>query len=320
MKTRFPATPVVLGLSLCVIFPLFFVGGPDWASGPLYRSAWNLGHLLFFGLVVFTWQVVFGIGGWRQWLLLSAAIFIVGAIVELIQNGLGRALDWQDVVRNMLGAWLVMAWHQPSRGAGRWLPAAVLWPLRALVTVLLLFQVVPVIEIGFQQYRMARQLPMVFDIGQPQAVRYWSGDVARVPSPGEVSGQTLEIRMGTAKYSGAFLDNMPGDWQGYQQLVFEFYNPDTLPLEMTLRINDSVHDRGDNAHNDRFNRRFVAEPGWNTYRVELSEVESAPATRLMDMADVRRLGFFATGLTAPRSVYLSSLRLSGAGVNNASTE
>lgn len=309
MKGRFPAPPVVLGLALCVLFPLFFFGGPDWASGPLHRSVWNLGHLIFFALAVFTWQVVFGIGGWRQWLLLSAGILVAGVIIELVQNGVGREPDWQDVVRNMIGAWLIMVWRQPSLVADRWLPAVALWPLRALVTGLLVFQIVPVVEVGVQQYRMARQLPVVFDIDQPQSVHFWSGDVARVPAPDRAFDHNLEIKMGVANYSGASLDNMPGNWQGYEQLVFELYNPDTLPLEMSLRINDSVHDRGDNAYNDRFNTSFVVEPGWNTYRIDLAEVESAPAARLMEMTDIRRLGFFASSLPTPKSVFLHGLRL-----------
>lgn len=320
MKARFAATPVVLGLALCVLFPLFFIGGPDWTSGPLHQAAWNFGHLIFFGLMVLTWQMVFGIGGWRQWLLLSAAVFLAGVIIELLQNGLGRDPDWQDVVRNMIGAWLVMVWRPPSRPVYQWLPTAALWSLRALVTTLLVFQIVPVAEVGFQQYRMARQLPVVFDIREPQAIHYWSGDVARAPAPGEISGQSLEIKMGIANYSGAFLNNMPGNWQGYQQLMFELYNPDAVPLAMTLRINDAVHERSGNAYNDRFNIRLVVEPGWNTYRIDLSKVESAPAARRMDMTNLRRLGFFASGLPAPRSVFLSGLRLSRAAVENASTQ
>jgi hypothetical protein len=298
MKARFSATPVVLGLALCVLFPLFFIGGPEWTSGPFHRSAWNLGHLLFFGLVVFTWQAVFGAGGRRQWLLLSAGVFLVGGIIELLQDGLGREADWQDVFRNMLGVWLVMIWRQPSRSVAQWLPAAGLWPLRALLTTML--------------YRMARQLPVVFDSGQPQAIHYWSGDVAWVPAPEQVFGQNLEIKMWIANYSGAFLTNMPGNWQGYQQLLFELYNPDAVPIAMTLRINDAVHERSGNAFNDRFNTRLVVEPGWNNYRIDLSKVESAPAARQMNMADLKRLGFFASGLAAPRSVFLRDLRLSRA--------
>ena len=320
MKRSFPAIPVFLGLALCGLFPLFFVGGPDWASGQMHRSLWNLGHLLFFGLVVLTWQVVVGIGGWRQWLLLSAAILVAGVMIELVQNGLGRELDWQDVVRNMVGGWLVMVWRQPPRVADRWLSAAALWPLRGLVTILLVFQIVSVVEVGIQQYRMARQLPVVFDIGEPQSVHFWSGNVARVPAPEGASGHSLEIKMGTAKYSGASLNNMPGDWQGYQQLAFELFNPATSSLQMSLRINDSVHDRGNNAYNDRFNISFIVEPGWNTYRIDLSDIESAPATRLMDMADVRRLGFFASSLSTPRSVFLSDLRLSRSPKDNTSAQ
>ena len=87
------------------------------------------------------------------------------------------------------------------------------------------------------------------------------------------------------------------------------FNPGQEPLTLTLRINDLAHDRGDNAYGDRFNTRLVLDPGANTFAINLDDVRNAPASRHMDMANVRRLGLFAVRLPAPRTVYLSDLRL-----------
>ncbi len=50
---------LLAGFASLLIAPFLFIGGPDWASGPLLRSAWNLGHLVLFALLTLA------IGPWR---------------------------------------------------------------------------------------------------------------------------------------------------------------------------------------------------------------------------------------------------------------
>lgn len=303
-------TTLILAAALLVLLPWFFVGGPDWATGPLYRAVWNLGHVMYFGVLVLALQSMTGVGGWRQWLGISATALLFGALIELVQSTVGRQVDWRDILRNMIGAWLVLAWRQ---GAGdpdsRVLTRVGIWSARLGVTVLLTFQVVPVATIALQQYRLSQQVGVLYDADDPQAVHYWSGPIERAKVPGSDDHYGLTIKLDTSRYSGVSLDNLPGDWRGYRSVRFELYSHDPKPLSLTLRINDIAHDRGDNAYDDRFNTRLTVRPGWNEFRIDLTDIKNAPVARTMDMERIRRFGLFATALEQPQTVFLKDLRL-----------
>lgn len=287
--------------------PFLFLGGPDWASGPLYRSIWNLGHIGLFALLTYALNPRQWLAGWRLWLAATGLVLLLGILIELLQSGVDRQADWHDILRNLLGVWLILAW-QPvfSRKTGTdafsWLPSAV-------TALLLLFELSTTGAVAARQWQVAHQLPVLYDFRQEAPSLLWSGNLSPSPDHTARHPYSLKIELGTQTYSGVSLDNLPADWRGYGQLRLILFNPSQEQLHLTLRINDVAHDRSDNAYSDRFNTQLLLEPGSNTFTVSLDEVREAPASRAMDMANMRRLGLFAVRLPAPRTVYLSDLRL-----------
>ena len=303
---------LLIAVVLLVVLPLFFIGGPDWSSDPLFRSMWNLGHILFFGLLTLAVRLHCGPGGWRQWLGLSSGVLVASLAIEYVQSFLDRQLDWEDIQRNLIGVWLVLAWGQPAGASRKMRPVvhcAGVWCIRVLATALLGIQLSTVADVALQQYGISQQLPLLSDLNDPEVLKHWSGDLelSHRHSPG--SRFSLAINLTTTRYSGVSLNNMPNDWHGYKQLSLHLFNPETTPLPLTLRIHDLQHERGSNAYADRFNTRLLVDPGWNHYEIDLSEVRQAPAGRTMDMTRIRRLGLFTSNLEAPRKVFLADLRL-----------
>jgi len=93
------------------VAPLLFIGGPDWATGPFYRSVWNLGHIGLFALLTYAlkpWQWLTGL---RLWLAASGLVLLLGFLIEWLQSELDRQVDWRDMLRNLEGVWLVLAWQ-----------------------------------------------------------------------------------------------------------------------------------------------------------------------------------------------------------------
>ncbi|MDL0432213.1 succinyl-CoA synthetase subunit beta [Marinobacter sp. TBZ242] len=286
-----------------LITPFFFVGGPGWADGPLYKSAWNLGHILFFTLLTLAVQPWRIWAGWTLWGVSTVAVLMLGVSIEVLQYGFNRQVDWQDILRNLLGVWAVLA-ARPQAGHS---PVA-LWSLRILVAVLLITEINATTAVAIRQYRVSQLLPELYDFSQPDPSPFWNGVVT--PADAAASEQSgLRLSLTTARYSGASLHNFPGDWQGYDQLVISLYNPDDRPLSLTLRINDLEHDQGDNAYTDRFNTRLTLAPGLNNFHLDLERIRKAPADRTMNMQEIRRLMLFTAGLTEPRTVYLRVIRL-----------
>ncbi|NMT64499.1 VanZ family protein [Marinobacter orientalis] len=293
---------------IVLIAPFFFIGGPQWTDGPLYKSAWNLGHILFFVLLTIAVQPWRIWAGWRLWLFATLAVFLFGLGIELLQYGLSRQMDWHDVLRNLLGLWAVLAvWPRAIRG--RFSPPTV-WVLRIIVAGLLIAEVGDIARIGIRQYQVSQLLPALYDFSREDPAPFWNGPITATPGNRQNDRQgQLEISLSTNRYSGASLDNFPHDWRGYRHLIVTMYNPQRHSMTLNLRINDVKHDLGDNAYNDRFNIRLELPPGEHSFRLDLDRIRDAPAGRRMDMGAVRRLGLFVSGLTEPKTVYLRDIRL-----------
>lgn len=305
-----PLWSVFAGLISVMVTPLLFVGGPDYSSGPLIRSAWNLGHIALFALVTLAirpWR--FG-RGWKLWAGVTAGILLLGGAIEVIQGMTGRVMDPHDLFRNLLGCWLVLGF-QPvlMRSSGRSATSSL---IAALVTLLLLLETSTTAQVAMRQFHVHRLLPALYDFQTTGLRAFWNGNVVATSLPENSSDKeqaAVALNLDTGAYSGASLNNFPGDWRGYERLIVELYNPSDTPLDMTLRIHDLTHDRGQQIYADRFNTRLALNPGANRFDIDLSRIARAPAQRPMDMSEVRRIGLFASRLPAPRTIYLTGLRL-----------
>lgn len=288
---------------LALMLPLFFIGGPDWSAGPLYKALWNLGHPLFFGLLAALVAPRLTLNTPMLWLTTSAAVLVAGLVIEWLQAGTDRTADWRDLGRNLIGAWVTLAWCRPPG------PTLARRALQGVTLLLLAMELLVVAQVGIRQAQLAHQLPALFDFQQKPGP-YWSGQgLSQSDRPAADAGHSLALDLGTGAFSGVMLDNLPADWRDYQTLHLVFHNPEPKPLALTLRIHDLHHDRSPQAYNDRFNRRFTLAAGHNEIVIPLNDIHQAPTGRTMDMARIRRLGLFATALPTPRRVYLLDLRL-----------
>ncbi|MEC7377388.1 MAG: succinyl-CoA synthetase subunit beta [Pseudomonadota bacterium] len=301
--------PLLAGVASLLIAPFLFVGGPDWASGPLLRSAWNLGHLVLFALVTLAIRPWRWLEGWRLWLAVTALLLGVGLAIELIQSSVGRDLDGHDLLRNLIGSWLVLAGRPLMSGGASATPGERL--MAGIVTLLLCVELGTTGAVAARQWQVHQQLPLLYNFSRDNPEPFWNGNPVLSRQHTVEHPYSLRVDLGTELYSGVTLHNLPSDWRGYDRLAITLFNPDPEPLTMTLRINDVAHDRGANAYSDRFNTQLTLAPGLNTFELSLQQVASALRQRRMDMDQIRRLGLFAVRLPAPRSVFLVDLRLIG---------
>lgn len=288
-------------LLLLPAFPLFFIGGPDWVSPPIYGVAWSQGHMVFFGLLLFWVQAVVPLKTLVRWLAVTLMVVLLSLAIEAIQSQVGREANWQDGLRNLIGAWFGLFWGQRATRA--------IWLGRLGATVLLLWQLSGLAQSGFNHWQRLERFPILSDFETERQLLDWGGNIKRVREPVAQGKFSLALQLGTERYSGGGLDHLVGDWRGYDYLSLELYHSGAEPLPLTLRINDTQHDRGEGLFEDRFNQRLWAQPGWNNYRIALENVRSAPESRPMNMASIQRLGIFATQLPEPQTVYLDNVRL-----------
>ncbi len=298
---------LLAGVTALFIVPFLFIGGPDWSSGPVYKSAWNLGHILLFALLTIAVRPWRWLQGWRLWLAVTGVLLATGLVIELLQYGHNREVDWRDLLRNLIGSWLIIAWRPLFFSGNRKNAGSVL--VATLTTLLLVSELGTTAQVAARQFQMNRQLPALYDFQREEPSPFWSGPLTPSEAHAPEGSKSLKINLGTETYSGVSLHNFPSDWREFTTLSLTLFNPDSRPLSVTVRINDVEHDRGDNAYSDRFNLRLDVEPGVNTFTIPLATIEQAPDQRPMDMSEIRRLGLFATRLPEPRSVYLLALAL-----------
>jgi len=95
----------------------------------------------------------------------------------------------------------------------------------------------------------------------------------------------------------------------FEKNRLEVFNPSPDGIQITCRIHDRRHEEGEQLYEDRFNKGFLIHPGWNDLRIDLNEVATAPMGRMMDLGEIRAVGFFASRLPAPRIIFLDYVRL-----------
>jgi VanZ family protein len=296
---------ILLALLLVALAPFFFVSGPAWLFGHTTGAFANLAHVIFFALLTLLIHRRIDLTRSRRWLVVTGAVAVASVVVELIQSQLGRTPSVHDGLRNLTGVWLVIFWLRR--------PATSVWLARFLATALLFVEFALVATRIAEQQRMFDQLPLLSGMEASWEVERWQAVASELGQSGEFASEgefSLQVQLSTLPYSGIALRSLPNDWSRFGQLSFDIYNPHSDCLQITVRINDVHHERGDHPwrHADRFNQRLFVEPGWNTFEFPLREVREAPNDRSMDMELIKELRLFAAGLEEPKDIYVDNFR------------
>lgn len=293
---RAGSRPLLWGAALALPAMLLVVSLP---SRPMILGALNdAGHAPVLGafavvvlLLLRSSAALRGLGGF---LAAFAIALAVGAIVELLQSFIGRGAEWDDLVRDALGA-----------AGGLGLAACFLPPRRRAVGLVVFVASFAAafwsLGEALLAYReRARQWPTVLDLS---SARDWyflrlhgmtidDGTRANCAAGGgERPGLALRITGGD--YPGVtHLEPRP-DWSRFHALKLDLTNPDSMPIALTLRVHDRAHDK---RLDDRFNFTFELGPASRSVvTIELEDVAKAPASRRMDLQRVDGLILFTMG-------------------------
>jgi VanZ family protein len=291
---------------------LLFWGGPDYYSSRSFKHFWDIGHIIYFALLaglLSRWRVVARMSLPSQWTIILAITLLLGGAIEFMQYGTARTSDIGDVLRDLTGSLIALAFASPGVGLRT---VRLRYSLRVCVSLLLLIQLWPVTRSLIDEAIACHQFPILSNLETPFEIDRWSGSavLSVETQPLIAQGKLLKLALTTDKYSGAALDYFEGDWALFKRLEISLFNPGANSLRITCRIHDVQHADGNEEYEDRFNRSFLLLPGWNHIEIDLNEVKESPVNRRMDMHRIRGVGLFATSLPTPRIIYLDNVRLS----------
>jgi hypothetical protein len=244
----------------------------------------------------------------RQWAIVLAFCLVAGTATEGIQSLLGGDASIGDLLRDMLGGVIVLSWFAPS---SKVLPERMRRAARTFAATLLLIACLPLVAALSDEGIARFQFPVLSDFETPFEAGRWDGE-ARFSLDRSVArhgNASLRVDMDTSLYSGVALVFFPRDWRGYRFLSLEVLNPSPEGIDITCRIHDRRHEEGEQRYEDRYNKVFHLRSGWNEIRVDLGEVARAPVGRTLDLGTICAVGFFATRLHTPRTIFLAHMRL-----------
>lgn len=308
---RMPENRWTLWLPAIILTALIFVGGPGYRSPRSLCAAWDLGHFVVFSLwsyLLVMWNPMRETPPVRQWAIVLAFCLVAGTATEGIQSLLGGDASIGDLLRDMLGGVIVLSWFAPS---SKVLPERMRRAARTFAATLLLIACLPLVAALSDEGIARFQFPVLSDFETPFEAGRWDGE-ARFSLDRSVArhgNASLRVDMDTSLYSGVALVFFPRDWRGYRFLSLEVLNPSPEGIDITCRIHDRRHEEGEQRYEDRYNKVFHLRSGWNEIRVDLGEVARAPVGRTLDLGTICAVGFFATRLHTPRTIFLAHMRL-----------
>jgi hypothetical protein len=310
---RRPISSTALIIPALIVGTVYlFLGGLDLHAARSLKHLWDLGHIGYFALLAWSLlrlRVISALPLFHQWAGLLLLSLLLGALIELLQGGIDRTSDVADIVRDISGALLALAFHPSLAQRGghqvaRW--------MRVAVAVVLLLNMVPLGRALIDEAIARAQFPLLSNFSTALELDRWDGDarqeIVRVDARSDA--RQMKIDLTTARYSGVGLEYFPGDWRGFRVLKLRLFQPQQKRLRITLRIHDVAHEaEGGFRNNDRFNRRFSLEPGWHDIAIPLSDVENSPQRRKMDMSRIIDVSLFVSALKQPRVLYLDEIAL-----------
>lgn len=289
------------GLLLLIAFPFFFIGGPDIYSTPFFRALWDCGHIFFFAGLVFALRRQLPHSRARATAILTLWVLVVGGGIEIIQASIGRDGNWQDLLRDLSGAWLGLFWlKKPNR---------LVWCARILV-LLLVFPSFFKVYVTAQNQRYAEKIfPLIADFEIDRNLHGIQGNIELNSKFFSQGQHSLKVHLTTEHYAEVSFSDFFNSWQGYRELAMDIYNPDIQPLRLTIRVDDRLHYLSDFNYSDRFNQRLHLVPGWNSIKIPVADIENAPATRKLRLDAIQSMIIFAVKLPEARDIYLDNIRL-----------
>jgi hypothetical protein len=290
----------------------------------LWRALQNAAHLPLFGVValaaLYLLRGLFPIFRARLlagYLAAGAASLMLGILSELGQLMTHRDPSVIDLARDLVGIASGLGIYsvfdplmRPTwQGRGRAFRA---W-LLALCSILLALGLFSLARTAVAYLQRDLDFPVVIDPRASWSRPFMQCKHARLvvePAPGSwalTSSQPVaRLDLDAVRYSGLYMEEPHPDWRSFRHLTFTIYSPQRQPLNLTLRIEDALHDQ---AYSDRFNRSLEIAPGENTFRIPLAAVEDAPAKRSMDMSRIRAVALFSVDLNHPADIFLGKFRL-----------
>ncbi len=292
---------------------LLFFGGPESYSSRVYQEFWDTGHMFLFAGILYL-AISFPLLNKKSWPIIwgSVTVFclVVGIVIEIIQNAIGRSFELKDIVNDLLGGYFGVLIYIAMQSRFRTSTRIATLPILLAIVV---FVMKPVAFVIADEFIMEEEFPVLADFETDYELSRWDNNLANLFFDQQTvhSGErSMGVLFEPGEYPDITLKDFPGNWKGYKSINFSIYNTTKQNVEMEFKIYDWQHIANGYSYSDRFNRELVLKPGWNDFSFLLEDVQSAPMERIIDISDIASFSLFLHNLEEPLLMYFDNLRLS----------
>ena len=291
-----------------------------------WDSAFDTGHILIFGSLTVLLLVGSAITAGRrglfgQYLVCGLVSLAIGIGVEYWQQFNNRSSELIDVVNDLIGivsfsmlfAIFDLRIPEPRQG---WMKRGFL--LLASVALILL-GCIPLFRMSALYRERRTAMPQLVRFQESwEAIFFYaqSADfepVSELPpnwpvkSVADTRAPIGKLLLKPGRYPGLVVHEPFADWSGYEYLEFDVLREADTPRRFILRIHDKFHD---NRTADRFRQTIDIQPGFQSIRIPLDEIETGPMLRKTHLRYIAGLTFFTVDLAEPETIYVGNMRLS----------
>lgn len=281
-------------------------------GGIWLRTAHNSLHVPLFGIIAVCILLItpehWDIG--KKLAAVACSIIGLGILSEVAQIPTNRDASFSDLIANWSGAagFLCIA--------GVYFRRVAISKVRALFfvfigVVLISWPLLPLAKVTLAYVERARILPSLVRFDSYFSTVFFQPQCAElIRHHNQLSDAvSVELTLQDCAWPGIAFHDLWPNWEEYAALIIEIENPDTEDLNTIIRVNDRRHKLGAQNFSDRFNKNVKLAPGVHTIRIALADIEVAPETRNMDMAEIDSLIIFASRRETGRHFILHSIRL-----------
>ena len=270
----------------------------------LVRAIHNAGHFPFFGvlsLLLFALiSIFFGdIIRNRLWLYILTLVVsaVIGILHEFSQIIGPRDADVWDLGRDISGAasflGLRLIYDRKMKDSLMNRYRRIKSLIVFVVLILILINLIPIVAWGGAYVYRDRKFPVICgfeSVWENKFLNTQNAEIRQTLPPenwdNSGGGRVGKLTFFKAYYPGLEIEEPYPDWTGYDIFTFKVFMEMDSAVCLTVRIEDSYHN---NDYEDRFNRTFIIETGLNKISIPLREIRTAPATRDMDMSEIRAI-------------------------------
>jgi VanZ family protein len=327
-SSRYKSLAIVGGVLVGLFVLALVLGlGPGRKHTSLADHLQTVGHFGFFALVAIAATLgaeliphpVTQLRGTPYVIGLGVAV-VAGSLLELAQRFVPlRMASWNDLGHDSLGAVagiaLLFAWRsrRATRLADRRL-GMVAWMVLAAATVLGTWQLGTCVRDYGHRYAA---YPVLLEFDRVWTDRFlWIDDeVTRLGSglPDEWPEQTgreavtVEFASSSSRpFLGMGVKEPYPDWRGRRAFAVDVFNLESYPVAAGVRIHDFQHNED---YYDRFNETRELQPGFQTIRIPLEEIERGPRDRRLDLSHVDGVKLFLIRPESPVRLAVGNFRL-----------